>query len=257
MFKAAYSNSVHVALCCDEHYAPFAAVVMLSAIASAKSPEDLCFHLVVNQVAPGTQLRIEREVKSRGAMICVYEAENGALFDGLPTGRFGPAVYQRILLGECLPDDISRVIYLDGDTLVRQDLGLLWATDLCGHMLAAVEDLSRSACKILGVSRFEYFNSGVLLMDLEAWRAERIHWKIAEYAEENAHKLRYVDQCSLNAVLAGRWLRLHPRWNVQTGIYKTLRRYVEGSGYSRTELEQALAWPAVIHYTGKKGASPS
>ncbi|WP_223428024.1 glycosyltransferase family 8 protein [Alcanivorax limicola] len=245
-------GAIHVALCCDENYAAFSTVVMLSAIRSARRPGALFFHLVSSGVSAETRLLIEKEIHSHGAQIQIYEADKASLFDKLPAGRFGHAVYQRILLGECLPKSVSRAIYLDGDVLVKQDLEALWSTDLRGFLLAAVEDLSRSACKTLGIPRSEYFNSGVLLMDLGRWRSEGVHWQVAEYAAQNAHRLRYVDQCSLNAVLQGRWLRLHPKWNVQAGIYKTLRRYPEGSGYGTNELMAAAALPGIIHYTGKR-----
>lgn len=250
--KNAYTDeTLHVALCCDENYTAYATVVMVSALNHTARPDRFCFHLIANQVRPETVRRMQGEIQRLGARLCVYEATNDT-FDGLPVHRFGQAVYQRILLGEYLPEAVRRIIYLDSDLIVRDDLGQLWDTDLQGHPLAAVEDLSRSACETIGIARNAYFNSGVLLLDLNQWRAEGIHWQVADYAAEHAHRLHYVDQCSLNAVLHERWLRLHPRWNAQANIYKILKKYSDGSGYTVSELEEATAWPAVVHFTGKK-----
>ncbi|PXX89311.1 glycosyltransferase family 8 protein [Marinobacter vulgaris] len=242
---------IHAALCCDENYTAYATVVMISTIAHASSPQRLVFHLISNGIESETQKRMQREITSRGSTLHIYEATNRT-FDGLPVHRFGQAVYQRILLSEYLPEDISRIIYLDSDLLVRDDLAKLATLDLEGLPLGAVEDLSRSACTTIGVPRREYFNSGVLVMDLTLWRSGGIHWKVAEYAAEHAHRLHYVDQCSLNAVLHKDWLRLTPRWNAQANIYKILRKYSAGSGYPIEQLKDAIAWPAIVHFTGKK-----
>lgn len=244
-------GSINIALCCDENYAAYATVVILSAIANSKAPERLVFHLIANDVQVTTLARMTKEIAERGSTLQVHEATN-TTFDGLPVHRFGHAVYQRILLGEYLPSEVSRVIYLDSDLLIQDDLQTLWEKELHGCPIAAVEDLSRSACETINIPRDEYFNSGVLLMDLDMWRTEGLHWKVAEYAEKNAHRLFYVDQCSLNAILHKRWIRLHPRWNAQASVHKVFKKYAEGSGYSVQQLEEAVVWPAVIHYTGKK-----
>ncbi|MBJ6138735.1 glycosyltransferase family 8 protein [Marinobacter litoralis] len=248
---AAPTDPVHIALCCDENYAAYATTVMISALENTQRPERLNFFLIANKIQDKTKLQMKNEISKRGSSLAMLEATD-TTFDGLPVHRFGQAVYQRILLGEYLPKDIKKIIYLDSDLMIRDDICLLWETDLAGLPVAAVEDLSRSASTTIGVPRQEYFNSGVLVMDLEQWRDKGIHWKVADFAAENAHSLQYVDQCSLNAILHASWKRLHPRWNSQANIYKILRKYTEGSGYSVSELEEAVAWPAIIHYTGKK-----
>lgn len=244
-------DCIHIALCCDENYAAYATVVMISALQQTKTPYRFLFHLISNEISTPTLEKMQREISKYGSALRVYDATN-TTFDGLPVHRFGQAVYQRILLGEYLPDEVTRIIYLDADLVIREDLERLWETDLKGKPVAAVEDLSRSACETINVKRTEYFNSGVLLMDLTLWREQGIHWQVAQYAGENAHRLHYVDQCSLNAILHSRWLRLSPRWNAQANIYKILKKYSEGSGYTSRELEIATAWPAIIHFTGKK-----
>lgn len=242
---------IHVAACCDENYAPFTTVMMVSAMEHLAEDCQLHFHFVSNDVSESTLEQMATTVAALGGQLTVYKADPSQ-FEGLPTLRFGSAVYQRILLADYLPSEVHRVIYIDADTLVTADLKELWETDLEGLPLAAVEDLSHSACKTIGVPRIEYFNSGVLVMDLDLWRSENIHGKVAQYAGENAHRLKYVDQCSLNAVLHERWKVLPPKWNQQANIYKVLRKYSKGSNYSKTLLRQAVAFPAITHFTGKK-----
>lgn len=244
------TDTIHVAACCDENYVAYANVMMLSSIAATAS-KRIHFHLIDCGISSQGIERLKGSVEGKGAILSVYQP-NDALFEGLPTHRYGSAVYQRIILPEYIPADIQRILYIDSDTLVRADLGQLWNTDLQGNPVAAVENLSPKACRDIGIPRTEYFNSGVLLLDLGMWRTEGIHWQVTEYARQHAHQLQFVDQCSLNAILHRRWVRLPAYWNQQSDIYKVIVKYYDGCTYTQQELEQAILNPGIVHFTGKK-----
>lgn len=244
------TRRIHIAACCDENYVPYVAVMMLSALASTTGT-PITFHLINCSISPESLRKLRGLISRHSGQLEIYQPDD-QLYLGLPTLRYGEAVYQRINLPEYIPPDIGRILYIDADTLVLGDLNDLWQLDLEGHLVAAVENLSPRACKDIGLLRTEYFNSGVLLIDLEGWRRENIHHQVTDYARENAHKLQYVDQCSLNAVLRGRWLRLMPDWNQQSDIYKVVKKYQEGSSYTQQGMEDAILDPKIVHFTGKK-----
>ncbi|RBW48118.1 glycosyltransferase family 8 protein [Marinobacter sp. F3R11] len=244
------NRRIHVAACCDENYAPYVAVMMLSALSSTVDT-PITFHLINCSISPESINKLQDLIARHKSTLEIYQPDD-RLYRGLPTLRYGEAVYQRINLPEYIPTDIERILYIDADTLVLGDLNELWQLDLKGHLVAAVENLSPRACKDIGFPRTEYFNSGVLLIDLDGWRRESIHKQVTDYARKNAHRLQYVDQCSLNAVLRGRWLRLMPGWNQQSDIYKVLKKYSEGGSYSRESMEEAILNPKIVHFTGKK-----
>ena len=61
--------------------------------------------------------------------------------------------YLRFLAPEILPDGVSRVIYLDSDLVVLDDIGGLWDIDLAGNPLGAAPDLDWGArCRSSGCS---------------------------------------------------------------------------------------------------------
>lgn len=171
---------------------------------------------------------------------------------GVPNTEYlPPAALYRLLLPDLLPD-ADRVIYLDCDTLIADDLSALASMPVDGE-LAAVRDAgapvaagpSGTDWQNLGLSPgTPYFNSGVLVADLERWRSERIGRRAIEVLR--AHSPRWGDQCALNAVVAGRWHELARRWNLQTAD-------VQGRGLAwamwRDDVEHAIADPAVIHFT--------
>ena len=89
-----------------------------------------------------------------------------------------PAANFRLVVGSSLPGDVSKVIYLDADLLIGKDILELWQRAMHGKIVLAVQDsyLQRFPAGCLpaeeqGQSEAPYFNSGVMVIDLAAWRA--------------------------------------------------------------------------------------
>jgi lipopolysaccharide biosynthesis glycosyltransferase len=147
------------------------------------------------------------------------------------TDRFPAGMFARLLLDELVPAESDRVVYLDADVLVRRSLADLVASDLAGCIIGAVPawgasidgnppsvglDESRdgsyaeSAPARFGIPpAVLLFNSGVMVVDRERWRAERVAVRLAEVAAS----VRRADQGLLNLVLWDRWMPLDVRWN--------------------------------------------
>ena len=163
--------------------------------------------------------------------------------------------YARLMLGELLPQDVRRVIYLDCDMLVRADLGELWAIGQDGNVVLAVQDYyvhtlghpAISGCLPDGLPPVSpYFNSGVLVIDVELWRRHQIGARCMEYLGQYGEQNRYLDQDALNVVLHGMWKAVGYRWNQQ--------RYIHQAGMQDLpmNLEQyavAKNRPCIIHFT--------
>ncbi|MDQ2919493.1 MAG: hypothetical protein M3R10_06410, partial [Verrucomicrobiota bacterium] len=109
------------------------------------------------------------------------------------------------------------------DLLVLADLARLWKTDLNDFIAVAaldpgVPDVSSrfgiAAYQTLGLDpKTKYFNAGVILLDLARWRAEEVARRALDYLRSYRQQVFFWDQEALNAVLAGRWGTLEPRWN--------------------------------------------
>mgnify|MGYP000308479184 CR=1 FL=1 len=94
-----------------------------------------------------------------------------------------------------------------------------------------------------------YFNSGVLLVNLDYWREEGLMSKALDYISKNGSKLVFYDQDVLNALLHDCKLFLPFRYNVQDGFLRRKRRI---RPESIAALDQELLHPVIIHYTGGK-----
>jgi lipopolysaccharide biosynthesis glycosyltransferase len=143
----------------------------------------------------------------------------------LPTwGRMPLTTYQKLAIGDWLPEEVERVIWLDCDLLVLADLSRLWALRNGDRTaLAAPDPLVPRLGSRFGVAAWRelglaadagYFNAGVLVIDLAQWRREKVAERAADYLRRFSHRVVFWDQEALNAVLAGRWGELDSRWNL-------------------------------------------
>jgi len=169
-------------------------------------------------------------------------------FTGFSTlQHISSATYARLLIPSILPDDISRVLYLDADLLVLGDLTPILELDLESAVLGAVVDERLDTYIKMGNTRLGglplprvrgYFNAGVLLIDLEGWRAKQVPESALEYLQKYPDTL-YSDQDALNAACDGLWKPLDPRWNYyQIDLKKPL---------SDMSVDQR---PGIIHFQG-------
>ncbi|MBC8093063.1 MAG: glycosyltransferase family 8 protein [Pseudonocardia sp.] len=178
------------------------------------------------------------------------------------SGWVSEAVYLRLAAAEALPDE-QRALYLDVDTLVLRDLRPLLTLPLDGAPLAAVRDpqnptvgmgLALPNCRRLGVpAGREYFNSGVMLLDLHACRRDGLFDRAHEFLAVYPGEVLLWDQDALNVATEDRWVRLPRRWN--TFALSPLATEPEFVHYAEPVMplaellcDEYLA--AVLHYAG-------
>lgn len=116
--------------------------------------------------------------------------------------------------------DADRIIYLDTDTLVRKPISTLWKQDLGCNMLGGVVD---PGCLFLNKDRFptiagntRYFNSGVLVMNLEGLRLANFE-EVLFYKKKHNKNLRFQDQDVLNTEFSYYTKLLPPEFNTLMG----------------------------------------
>ena len=130
--------------------------------------------------------------------------------------------YYRIFIANLLPN-INRVIYLDCDLIVKGDIRELFFTDIGNNIVGAVEECDYFEQK-------NYFNAGVLLLNLKQWRKENITNKSIEVINEKKEDLKYHDQDVLNIVLKNKVEFLDLKWNLTTLNYFKYHKEVNGPG---------------------------
>lgn len=243
--------TMHIAMCADFGFAlPMS--VSLASLDAALSGRDVRVHIVHPGFSESLRARITAPLSTlKVSWLTVDEGDLGGAFY---SPFLSDAANYRLLLDQLLPADVTRVLYLDGDTIIVDSLVELYQTDLQGNVIAAVRDsnvpwaasMMGSPWREIGLDPSSpYFNSGMMLIDLARWREESIGKRALELLQ--TFKPHWGDQDSLNAILEHQWLELPMRWNVQTADFTG---YCPGWALWRDKVEQAIADPALIHYTG-------
>jgi lipopolysaccharide biosynthesis glycosyltransferase len=169
----------------------------------------------------------------------------------IPHAHYTIDTYTRLWLGEFFPETVDRVLYLDADIVVVGSIAPLWNTDLGGALMGAVDiPGSDQGLRRLGM-RIEdgYFNAGVLLIDVEQWRATRAEISVIDYIRANPERVSY-DQDALNACFRSRTKQLDYKWNVIRPFYREpLVLPLE-----RAEIEAIRRDAQIIHFNG--GSKP-
>lgn len=165
--------------------------------------------------------------------------------------------YSRLFLDRLLPENVGRVIYLDGDVLVLGSLKELWELDLKGKCCAACMDcVSEPYYRLFGIdTKNRYCNSGLILMDLKAWKEKKIGEKVNRYVHKNNGYVFFMEQTVFNVVLQDETVYLPFKYNVSSLVqvlsYKDLMKLRKPLHfYKHAEVEEAKKNPIIVHMTG-------
>ncbi|EHJ52618.1 glycosyltransferase family 8 protein [Streptococcus macacae] len=127
--------------------------------------------------------------------------------DAPVSSRYPEAIYYRLLAQEYLPQNLEKMLYLDADILCLNDVMPLYRLDIADMLYAAASHVADKSItdlvNKLRLNNFEaesYFNSGVLLMNLETCRHKIKRQDIMEYITKKAGTLLLPDQDILNAL---------------------------------------------------------
>lgn len=240
---------INIVLCTDERYAPYCAVVILTTILNSKVAKNLRFYILTPGLEEKTKLLLEEMVYDNNASIQIIDVDN-TLTSDINLKRFGPSSVIRLNLHKYLPADCTRAIYLDCDLLVLGDITELWELSLNNKPVGAIIDL----CSPKEFSKRPidepYFNSGVLLIDLNLWKRLEIGQRSIEYIAKNYEKLNFFDQDALNHVLSKNWQPLNLAWNFQPAAYSALEKDYDYLRDRKHELQQAVHNPKIVHFIG-------
>lgn len=234
--------------------------IMLTSLFENNREADISVHVLHNGIDSNSITLIERIACDYGQKITFYLVDE-SLFSAFPIGRDGQnthvgtsyATYYRLFLSELLPNDINRVLYLDGDIIVMDSLNELWATDMHDKAIAAVPDSYNN--KIEHYNRLHYpqpmgyFNAGVLLINLDYWRTNKVVSAFCQYASARHDSLYCHDQDILNYVFRDCKIVLPLRYNMLNEYWFQTRHSVVSWEFE-SQMLYGQQHPAIIHFTG-------
>lgn len=221
-------NEFVIVYACDNNFAPLLAASIKSIeVNSTGSQKDI--YIIDDKISKINIKKIKQSITSKEinlkfipAKTIISKKYHIPYFNNtsLPVTTFF-----RLFIENFLPDNVTKVLYLDSDMIVLEDIKKLFETNIDNYILAAVQDpgILTFGChwgggirnyQELGYSAdTKYFNAGLLLINLPMWIEHNTCRTALEYAVKYNKHIVYGDQYCLNAVLGDKWLELDSSWN--------------------------------------------
>ncbi len=241
-------KAVCIAAITDDGFAQHLGVTLCSMIKNHAQGDFLRIFIVDVGIGVGNKKKLMSLVEPSSMEMSFLDIDKNLYVSFPLTQPQSATTYYKLSIAELLPADVEKIIYLDSDLVILDDIQKLWSVDIGSYALAAVKDHRQDRLEVLGIPPAEgYFNAGVLVINAEIWRREKLGEKIRNYIHNHCRQIsfRWGDQDPMNLVLHGRWLELDQRWNRPS--YKC----VVGESHPVSAPAWSREWngiPAIIHF---------
>lgn len=236
----------------DDNFVQQLETVLLSIHLNTKSQEFNIYVLQKNRLTKEAELAAFcKHLKMAYHPVMVKQS----LFENAPvTDRYPTTIYYRLLAHQMLPQDLHKILYLDADILCINDLSPLYSTALGNNLFAsAIHASLTNTTDVINKIRLQnfgadgYYNSGVLLMNLDLMRQEVDADQIFDYIRR--HILLLPDQDVLNALYSERIKTIPDQlYNFDTRngkIYETI-------SLGEWDLDWVIKNTVILHYCGRE-----
>ncbi|XP_058081227.1 probable galacturonosyltransferase-like 1 [Magnolia sinica] len=225
-------STVHVAMTLDAAYLRGSMAVILSVLQHSSCPQNIHFHFLSTSSYSHLPRLISNSFPSLRFRVYRFNDStvSGLISASIRAALDRPLNYARSYLASLLPVCVLRVIYLDSDLILVDDIAKLAATRLGDSAVLAAPEYCNAnftsyftpafwSNPVLSLTfagrRACYFNTGVMLLDLDRWRAGRYTARIEEWMELQK-RMRIYKLGSLPPfllVFAGEIAAVDHRWN--------------------------------------------
>lgn len=214
-------DKINIVFICDDGYVLPTSVAITSIIKNKSQNSIIDINIIARNIQDSNLKKLE-SLKSNNVNIGIINVDdtlniqlnNENLLSNIPANS--SALLKFSILD--LLSEKDKVLYLDGDIIVQDDLSILYGWDISRVYCAAVKDIGIGIPKELSKLKNNYFNSGVMLLNLKKLREDNITEKLCEYRAKGYN--RFMDQDAFSWVFHGKTLFLPIKFNLMYSIYK-------------------------------------
>ncbi|KAH6801973.1 glucosyl transferase family 8 [Perilla frutescens var. frutescens] len=203
---------IHVAMTLDSEYLRGSMAAVHSVLRHASCPEQVFFHFIAaefDSASPRDLTRLVRSIfPSLSFKVYIFREDTviNLISSSIRVALENPLNYARNYLGELLDPCVKRLIYLDSDLVLVDDIGKLWEVRLSNNRAVGAPEYCHANFTKYFTDNFWsdpvmrgafgsrkpcYFNTGVMVMDLERWREGHFRNKIENWMELQRKKRIY------------------------------------------------------------------
>ncbi|MBQ6449746.1 glycosyltransferase family 8 protein [bacterium] len=252
-------QTIHLIYACNLSYLPYTYVSILSVLKNKNEATRIHFHLICNQNIPKSQLeRVIGLVHKYSYAEFDYIYIDPAQIDfPISINHISVDTYSRLLIPQLFPN-LDKCIYLDGDTLILQDLTNYYNTDLDDNLIAGVIAPTsylnlKKGNSLQKTSPYpeKFVNAGVIIMNLKLIRKQQIDKKFLQLAKEGYGG---QDQQVINIACDPHIKLLPLKYNLQSVHVDNHMHASEDAKavFKQNEIREAITRPVIIHFANKQ-----
>lgn len=231
----------------DDNYALYVTVTIQSLIETTGENQNLKIYVLYEKLCETTIAMFQKLQNSR-LSITLKKVEKSVFEATYESDYFTTAMYYRLVIAQLFPE-YEKVLYIDCDIILKQNIAALFDLDLSDYVLGVVYEFVDKRLEdylvSIGYTHSNYFNSGVLLINCQEFSKHQIAEKCL-YEIQKGMRYKYPDQDILNIICAGLVYPIDTKWN-----FKPFYSYITPS-FSKQDREQYeidKKAPALVHYT--------
>lgn len=215
-------KQIPIFFACDENYLPFLSVSLTSLIAHTNNENIYNIYILVSDSNMDITKIKNLELENVTINLINVKDKIGNLSNRLDEVRdyYTQTIFYRLFIGSLFPN-LKKAIYLDCDIVVLDDIAKLYDIELESNILGVVKDdvvannksFQLYTSLALGIDTSYYFNSGVLLMNLDQYRKECIEELFVDIISRSGFKSLAPDQDYLNVTCFSKVKYIDKEWN--------------------------------------------
>lgn len=245
----------------NDKFVPQIGAAICSICENNKDIDDLNFYIFSSGIAEKNKDKLKVLGSEYSRKIIINEIGDIKKYLNFEFDTLGwhPVILARLIMDKILPKEVEKILYLDGDTIVRGSIKELWNTSLGESVIGACMEptINHKRLEKLNMTGLPYINSGVLLVNLNKWRKEKTGEKILDFYKKHSGRLLAADQDSINGALKDKIYLLPFRYNYCNTYnfynYNSLRKIVAPTPYiSQKDYNINIKNPVIIHYLGEE-----
>lgn len=232
---------IHLAISFDQNYIK-QFYALLYSILGNNAHLTVHFHCIVTGLDEEAKKQIDDKITEHDCVLNYYQIDEKYFEQFKTGGSWSKATYYRLFFPFLISESVTKLLYIDTDILVVGDLAEFLKQEHEGYPICAVYDNYVMEQPLIGVTGKEkYFNAGVLWIDTDKWRKQRITEQCIDYLLTYPERIKYVDQCALNAILKDNWKRIPEKFNMLTSYIPV--------GIRNRDKKSFLDNVIIIHFT--------
>ena len=243
---------------CDNNYVWQMGISLVSLLENNKNSQFIRIFFIGKDIAIENKNKLFSIVHKYNRELQIIDAETIKMSDKVTNnGRWPEICYVRLYAYKVLDSSIDRLLYIDCDTIILEDISGLFSDDYADKAIYGVKDfVGDNYKKLIGLSKASLsINGGVILFNLNEYRQLQPDYRIDAFLERYSKRISYADQDVLNGTFASEIGSLSPQYDVMSimrccDYSEILKLKHPHNCCSKDEVEAAISHPMIIHFTG-------